>query len=549
MPWLFANLFFRSALIMGGGVLLCRLLSRLRPAQRHAILLSAFALLLLWPFLAALLPELVLPLWPESPRHGTVTVQQIAQTSRGTAPIQAFAFSPVMLWAVIAIGALLPLLIAHLRLYVLVRRAVPNTDADWLKLLQQLSAQIGLVRVPRLLVHPQPLMPMTLGVLRARIVLPRDCHDWTDTRRRVVLLHELAHIVRRDLMAQRCSRLVAACWWFQPLAWTTLRLLRRECERACDELVIESGIRPSDYAAELLAIAQAFAGNPYISKAGIAMARQDGLEGRLHSILQPPGKRSGPAGLAAISFLTVLTISASAVTLLPESEPLLPKGQSMKHTLFAGLLASAGLSAATIGGSLYDPSGAVVPNAKALLFDPDTNAKFETTTAPDGKFTFEALPAGQYILRVQKPGFATLFREFNVKADSKVDRGLTLALGAAQEEVSVAAQGTPAQQPASDPAKQVRVGGKVAQLNLVTKVNPSYPTAAKKAGIQGTVTLETVISKDGEPLDIRVISSPDDSLTQSALEAVRQWRYKPTLLKGEPVEIITDIVVNYTLAP
>ena len=98
----------------------------------------------------------------------------------------------------------------------------------------------------------------------------------------------------------------------------------------------------------------------------------------------------------------------------------------MKHTLFAGLLASAGLSAATIGGSLYDPSGAAVPNAKALLYDPDTNAKFEAVTGADGKFSFDTLPAGQYILRVQRPGFATLFREFNVKDDSKVERGLTL---------------------------------------------------------------------------------------------------------------------------
>ena len=221
----------------------------------------------------------------------------------------------------------------------------------------------------------------------------------------------------------------------------------------------------------------------------------------------------------------------------------------MKHTLFACLLASAGLSAATIGGSLYDPSGAVVPNAKALLFDPDTNTKLETTTSADGKFTFETLPPGQYILRVQSPGFATLFREFNVKADSKVDRGFTLSLGKLQEQVTVAAQGTPGatESPAATESKRFRIGGGVAQANLVTKVQPTYPAAAKAARVQGTVEFETVISKEGEPLDIRVLSSPSDDLTQSALEAVRQWRYKPTLLNGNPVEIVTDVIVNYTL--
>ena len=84
-------------------------------------------------------------------------------------------------------------------------------------------------------------------------------------------------------------------------------------------------------------------------------------------------------------------------------------------------------------------------------------------------------------------------------------------------------------------------------MNLVTKVQPIYPVAAKVARVQGSVTLEMVVSKEGEPLDLRVLSSPSDDLTQSALEAVRQWRYKPTLLNGNPVEVVTDVLVNYTL--
>jgi len=329
-----------------------------------------------------------------------------------------------------------------------------------------------------------------------------------------------------------------------------LSLLRRESERACDELVIASGVRPSEYAAELLAIAQTFSANPTAAP-GIAMAREAGLQSRVLAILKPASAKAPPRIPLLISFfsLAALTLLASAVMPSIESQPLSPGGHHMKHTLFASLLASAGLSAATIGGSLYDPSGAAVPNAKALLYDPDTNTKFETITSADGKFAFEALPAGQYILRVQSPGFATLFREFNVKTDSKVDRGLTLALGKIQETVNVAAEGVASPATAAMPApKPVRVGGSVAQSNLVTKVQPLYPKAAKAAGVQGTVLLEMVVSKEGEPLDLRVLDSPSDDLTQSALEAVRQWRYKPTLLNGEPVEIVTDVVVNYTLS-
>jgi protein TonB len=80
-------------------------------------------------------------------------------------------------------------------------------------------------------------------------------------------------------------------------------------------------------------------------------------------------------------------------------------------------------------------------------------------------------------------------------------------------------------------------------------VHPVYPSSAKAARVQGKVLLETVISADGVPQEIRVISSLSDNLTQSALDAVRQWRYSPTLLNGQPVEVVTEVMVNYTLAP
>lgn len=545
---LMANLLIRSSLILGAAALLCRLCSPLRPKQCHAILLAAFALLFLWPLLAAVLPEVNIPFVLQRAGSESVTVQQFVVNRRAAPITHGLLVSPAVLWAAIAFTTLIPLALAQLRLRAMVSLAQRCEDANWLSLLNELCAQLGVASAPSLLIHPDLIMPMVSGVLQPSIVLPSDCHSWNDSRRRIVLLHELAHIVRKDLLSQRFARFIAAAWWFQPLAWGSLNFLRRESERACDELVIASGVRPSDYAAELLSIAQSFT----VHRSSLAMARPDGLEIRLQSILQPETNRSTRLVAVALISLTVVTVAAAAVTPSLNSQPLSPRGHTLKHTLFAGLLASAGLTAATIGGSLYDPSGAAVPNAKALLYDPDTNTKFETTTAPDGKFTFEALPAGQYILRLQSPGFATLFREFNVKADSKVDRGLTLALGKVQETVNVAAEGAPnSVAPAVTPAptvnKRLRVGGNVEQMNLVTKVQPIYPVAAKVARVQGSVTLEMVVSKEGEPLDLRVLSSPSDDLTQSALEAVRQWRYKPTLLNGNPVEVVTDVLVNYTL--
>src|SRR5581483_1516675 len=119
-------------------------------------------------------------------------------------------------------------------------------------------------------------------------------------------------------------------------------------------------------------------------------------------------------------------------------------------------------------------------------------------------------------------------------ADSRVDRGLTMSLGPVEQQLRIQGKGKSSQSPQAPEAGPLRVGGHVAQTNLISKKNPVYPEAAKAAGVQGTVEIEAVISKEGVPQEIRVLSSPDDDLSQSALDAVRQWRYRPTLLNGNP---------------
>lgn len=95
--------------------------------------------------------------------------------------------------------------------------------------------------------------------------------------------------------------------------------------------------------------------------------------------------------------------------------------------------------------------------------------------------------------------------------------------------------------------KRIRIGGQVEAAKLINGPRPEYPQLAKMARIQGTVRLEAVISKDGTIQDLKVISG-HPLLVKAALSAVQQWRYQPTLLNGEPVEVITEIDVNFTLA-
>jgi periplasmic protein TonB len=94
---------------------------------------------------------------------------------------------------------------------------------------------------------------------------------------------------------------------------------------------------------------------------------------------------------------------------------------------------------------------------------------------------------------------------------------------------------------------RVRVSQGVTQGLLLRKINPAYPPLAKQARIAGAVVLQAEISKDGSIQNLHVISG-HPMLVPSAIEAVKQWKYKPYILNGEPVEVETTITVNFTLA-
>ena len=111
--------------------------------------------------------------------------------------------------------------------------------------------------------------------------------------------------------------------------------------------------------------------------------------------------------------------------------------------------------------------------------------------------------------------------------------------------------GVPSAEPpppaAADGTPRIRVGGNVQQDKLTSQVRPVYPPLAKQARIQGVVRLSAIIGKDGTVLNLTA-ETGHPLLVPSAMEAVRQWVYRPTLLNGQPVEVVTQIDVNYTLS-
>jgi formylglycine-generating enzyme required for sulfatase activity/beta-lactamase regulating signal transducer with metallopeptidase domain len=190
----------------------------------------------------------------------------------------------VLAWLVGVILSLLHVLLGYASLWRLQRGSLRMESGSPVDLVVRLSSQVGLRRPVELLSDSSRTMPMTWGLWRTRVLLPKDASNWADAQCRTVLLHELAHAKRHDCLTQLFVQFARALHWFNPLAWLAWRRIQAERERACDDLVLASGTKASAYAEQLLQIAS---DSPPIrlSAAVIAMARHSSLEGRLLAIL------------------------------------------------------------------------------------------------------------------------------------------------------------------------------------------------------------------------------------------------------------------------
>jgi beta-lactamase regulating signal transducer with metallopeptidase domain len=200
----------------------------------------------------------------------------------------------VIAWAAGALAALLPYLVSLAAAARMRRSARTVTDGPWAALLGELAEAMGVGRRPALLVSGRAAVPMASGLVRPAIVLPESAEAWPDARRRVVLLHELAHVRRLDLATRALAQAARAIHWFNPLVYLAARRLDAERERACDDLVLAAGMRASEYAAHLVEIARGISAARRWGAwaAAVPMAEPSRLEDRVHAILDAARSRA-----------------------------------------------------------------------------------------------------------------------------------------------------------------------------------------------------------------------------------------------------------------
>lgn len=221
-----------------------------------------------------------------------------------------------LMWLIVAAALCFRLVVSGVRLSLLRRRCAAREVL--LKLNRALAALVAESgrAAPRLLIGPAGSVPMVWGILRPCLLLPADADEWPEKKLRAVLLHELAHLRRRDPAALLVAQIAQALHWFNPLAWLTVRSLRADQERACDDAVLRHGIRASDYAQHLLDISQHQRLAPGLGLCALAMARSAPVEKRLAAILDSRIRREATSRGALVVSLLVASVIAMPLAML-----------------------------------------------------------------------------------------------------------------------------------------------------------------------------------------------------------------------------------------
>jgi TonB family protein len=329
----------KSTFVLAAAWIVAFALRRRSAAARHLVWTAAAAALLALPLLSVSLPALRVRGGALAPLFSTITFRATAvavpaaavPTGPVTAPAAHSATgarwrpglrqSIALLWAAGGALALVHMLAAWVVMWRIRRTAPPLAGTQ---VFGALAQALGIRRRVALLEVPCGGMPLSFGVLRPAVFLPADAAEWSEDRRRVVMLHELAHIRRGDLSTQLLVRTAVSLFWWNPLAWMAWREFVKERERAADDLVLAAGEPAAAYAGHLLEIARSMQVVPPLVSAAVAMARRSQLEGRLISILDARTDRTSPgprSALAAAALAIAMVAPFAALQAQDKTDP------------------------------------------------------------------------------------------------------------------------------------------------------------------------------------------------------------------------------------
>jgi HEAT repeat protein/beta-lactamase regulating signal transducer with metallopeptidase domain len=340
---------WRGALLLSIAFVVARLLKAHPAAVRHVLWTGALAGVMAMPLLTVVapsvpvavpqrVPQISSPAAPDNSLGSTEFANEDKDVERAspsasatdspilTSTIQAVTtpwyrwMSPVtwaiVIWLVGVLAFSIRLLVGFMALSRM-RRNGRDVEDSVAELADACAARLGLHDGPRVIVSPRVAMPCAAGWIKPVIVLPEGHETWTRERLEIVLLHELSHIRRMDIVPHILSEFTRVIYWFNPLVWLAAARLRAEAEMATDDRVVHAGAKPSDYAAHLLDIVRQ-SRRIWHPAPMMPLARRSEFEGRMLAILESGGNRAstrwalGMMALAAGLSLGVASVEGAA---------------------------------------------------------------------------------------------------------------------------------------------------------------------------------------------------------------------------------------------
>jgi TonB family protein len=525
----------RSSIVLAIGLVAVWVLRKQPASLRHWVLAAAIALAVLQPLVNQIVPALKIPAigWTSSSTIAEPIVETRFTVESSvpavTAPAERstdWAGIAFLVWAAGTAVSLVVLLSGAVWLSWLGWRSVA-ADRRWQQELEDVQRRLGFHRPVRVLITDHPAMLVTWGAIAPVILLPGDANQWPVDRIRLVLAHEMAHLVRRDWLIQLAAEMIRAVNWFNPLFWLASARLRRESEYACDDIVLDLGIRGTSYASHLVDLARTFSVHGRTWLPAPSIARPSTLERRVRAMLNPQVNRRKVSNTRRAVLAIVLLMIALPIAAATQGPP-------------------------APSGTIVDPSGRALPDAIVRLTAIGSDAVFETRTDTNGAFEFSPVPQGDYLLSARSPGFSTM-RQRLALSGGGVTITLKLPVGTLSERVSVGGgkadgDGERTQQLATDvgpPPCSPSTAGQITPPMKLKDVRPRYKQAWRDNKIEGNVLLRANIGVDGRVKNVDVVSGVHVELEDEAIGAVSQWEFSPTYLNCEPTEVQMYVTVAF----
>ena len=325
------DVFFKSTMLLVGVWLAVKLLRRHSASVLSLILAVVVAGLVLLPALSTFAPEWRVPLLPDPAAPGSVEAVTGHETPQYALPGESppATMAPIQLtmapgprwpvwillgWLAGAAGCLLWVLSGEVGLRWILRKAVPLHGERWQTALKDVCEELNVGSQIQLFQCSRINTAVIRGIFHPGVILPATVSGWSDQRLRLVLLHELAHIRRKDSLVEILACITLVIYWFNPLVWLTVRQMRVERERACDNAVLNAGAKPSNYATQLMEVAADLGAFRRPLWQTAAISEGSGLKDRLLCILDPKLKR-----MPMRPWTVGLVCAVAAAVLLPLS--------------------------------------------------------------------------------------------------------------------------------------------------------------------------------------------------------------------------------------